>query len=126
MRVLLVEDEQDARELLTLTLKLSGADVRGVESVQEAMAGLPAFKPHIVVSDIGLPVESGYDLIKRIRGLPSDSGKLPAVALTAFATEKDRKRALSAGFQLHLSKPADPQLLVQTIRKLENGVDARE
>jgi CheY-like chemotaxis protein len=90
------------------------------------MADLSAFKPHIVLSDIGLPIESGYDLIKRIRALPSDSGKLPAVALTAFATEKDRKRALSAGFQLHLSKPVDPHVLVHAIKQLVNGVDARE
>src|SRR5207248_4487706 len=88
LRVLLVEDEPDARELLTLTLRVSGAEVQAVDSAREAMTHLQTFKPDILLSDIGLPVESGYDLIRQVRSLPSDLGKIPAVALTAFATEK--------------------------------------
>jgi len=68
--------------------------------------------------DIGLPVESGYDLIRRVRSLPSEARNIPAVALTAFATEKDRQLAISAGFQMHLAKPVDPDVLIEAIERL--------
>jgi signal transduction histidine kinase/integral membrane sensor domain MASE1/ActR/RegA family two-component response regulator len=115
LRVLLVEDEKDARELLALTLRVSGANVEAVESVQEALTTLQSSRPDVLLSDIGLPFESGYDLIRQIRALPSDLSQLPAVALTAFATEKDRQLALSAGFQTHLTKPIEPEALVEAI-----------
>jgi signal transduction histidine kinase/integral membrane sensor domain MASE1/ActR/RegA family two-component response regulator len=118
LRVLLVEDEPDARELLMLTLKVSGAEVRAVESAQQAMLGLHSFKPDVLLSDIGLPVESGYDLIQKIRALPSESSQIPAVALTAFASEKDRDRALASGFQMHLAKPVEPRVLIRAIDQL--------
>jgi CheY-like chemotaxis protein len=73
------------------------------------------------VSDIGLPRESGYDLIRQIRSLSSDSNKIPAIALTAFATENDRKMSLSAGFQAHLAKPVEPPTLLKTIKIVING-----
>ncbi|HEU5239575.1 MAG TPA: MASE1 domain-containing protein [Pyrinomonadaceae bacterium] len=121
MRVLLVEDEPDARELLSLTLRVSGAKVQAVETAREALSNIRSFKPHVLLSDIGLPVESGYDLIRQVRALRTKFKKIPAVALTAFATERDRKRALAAGFQVHLSKPVEPQALIDTIEKLVNG-----
>ncbi|MGZ8842747.1 MAG: MASE1 domain-containing protein [Pyrinomonadaceae bacterium] len=121
MRVLLVEDEADARELILLTLKLSGAEVQAVDSAQEALGNLNAFKPDVLVSDIGLPSESGYDLIRQVRALPNALSKVPAVALTAFATQKDRQRALESGFQIHLAKPVEPQALIDTIEELVNG-----
>src|SRR4029079_11124918 len=93
LRVLLVEDEQDTRELLTLTLEVSGAEVQDVDSVQQALAGLQSFQPDVLLSDIGLPMESGYDLIRIVRALPSATSRVPAVALTAFASERDRQRA---------------------------------
>ena len=77
--------------------------------------------PEVVLSDIGLPVESGYDLIQKIRALPSHFSKIPAVALTAFATEKDRQRALALGFQMHLAKPVEASALIQAIEQLVNG-----
>jgi CheY-like chemotaxis protein len=120
-RVLLVEDEPDARELLSLTLKVSGAQVEAVDSARAALSNLQTFKPDVLLSDIGLPVESGYDLIRQVRSLPTDLSKIPAVALTAFATEKDRQRALNAGFQIHLSKPVEPQALIEVIEQLLNG-----
>jgi CheY-like chemotaxis protein len=115
LRVLLVEDEKDARELLALTLRVSGANVDEVESVQEALTTLQSSRPDVLLSDIGLPFESGYDLIRQIRAMPSDLSQTPAVALTAFATEKDRELALSAGFQVHLAKPVEPAALVEAI-----------
>jgi len=121
LRVLLVEDETDARELLTLTLQVCGANVDAVDSVQEALTYLHSSTPHVLLSDIGLPFESGYDLIRQIRAMPNSLSKLPAVALTAFATDKDRKLALSAGFQLHLAKPVEPGALVEAITHVVNG-----
>jgi len=75
------------------------------------------------LSDIGLPTESGYDLIEKIRALPTSASQVPAVALTAFATEKDRQRALASGFQMHLAKPVEPSALIQAIDQLVNGKD---
>jgi CheY-like chemotaxis protein len=85
------------------------------------LSNLTSFQPDVLLSDIGLPVESGYDLIRQVRALPISLKKIPAVALTAFATEKDRQRALDAGFQVHLSKPVEPQSLIEVIEKLVNG-----
>jgi len=126
LRVLLVEDEADARELLTLTLRVSGAEVQAADSAQQALLDLQSFNPDVLLSDIGLPFESGYDLIKKIRALPSDFNRIPAVALTAFATEKDRQRALASGFQIHLSKPVEPHALIQAIERVVNGRDGHE
>jgi CheY-like chemotaxis protein/anti-sigma regulatory factor (Ser/Thr protein kinase) len=123
LRVLLVEDEPDARDLLTFTLRVSGAEVQAVDSVQQALIDLHLFKPHVLLSDIGLPVESGYDLIEKIRALPSATSRIPAVALTAFATDKDRQRALASGFQMHLSKPVEPSALIEAIEQLVNSKD---
>ncbi|PYS73112.1 MAG: hypothetical protein DMF73_06580, partial [Acidobacteria bacterium] len=113
LRILVVEDEPDARELLTLTLRVSGAEVHAVDSAHQALLDLQSFRPDVLLSDIGLPIESGYDLIQKIRALPSDFSKIPAVALTAFASEKDRQRALAFGFQMHLAKPVEVAALIQ-------------
>jgi len=125
LRVLLVEDEPDARELLSMTLRVSGASVYAVESAREALMNLTSFEPDVLLSDIGLPVESGYDLIRQVRALPTNLKKIPAIALTAFASDKDRQRALAAGFQVHLAKPVEPQALVEAIEKLVNGKAGR-
>src|SRR5712692_4365447 len=118
LRVLVVEDEPDARELLSLMLESSGATVDAVESAQEALTNLQIFKPDVLLSDIGLPVESGYELIHKVRSLPTEASKIPAIALTAFATEEDRKLSLAAGFQVHLTKPVEPGVLVETIERM--------
>jgi CheY-like chemotaxis protein len=121
IRILLVEDEPDARELIALTLRRSGADVEAVETAANALRRLQVFTPDLLLSDIGLPIESGYDLIRRIRALPSALNKLPAIALTAFATDKDRQMSISAGFHEHLAKPVEPRRLIETIKSLVNG-----
>jgi signal transduction histidine kinase/integral membrane sensor domain MASE1/CheY-like chemotaxis protein len=126
LRVLLVEDEPDARDLLSFTLRVSGAEVQAVDSVQQALINLQSFKPDVLLSDIGLPIESGYDLIEKIRALPSATSKIPAVALTAFATEKDRQRALDSGYQIHLSKPVEPRVLIHAIDQLVNSRDGHQ
>jgi signal transduction histidine kinase/integral membrane sensor domain MASE1/ActR/RegA family two-component response regulator len=121
VRVLLIEDEPDTRELLSVTLEASGAEVSAVESAQAALNNLNVFKPDVLLSDIGLPNESGYDLIRKVRALSSGMRNVPAVALTAFATAKDRDLALSAGFQVHLAKPVEPEVLIAAIERLANS-----
>jgi len=121
LRILLVEDEPDARELIAILLQGSGATVEAVDTASSALQQLPIFIPDVLVSDIGLPRESGYDLIRQIRSLSSDMNKIPAIALTAFATENDRKMSLSAGFQAHLAKPVEPSDLLNTIKIVING-----
>jgi PAS domain S-box-containing protein len=121
MRILLVEDEPDAKELIALVLTGSGAHVEAVDSAGDALQRMPLFIPHLLLSDIGLPVESGYDLIRKVRSLESNMNKVPAIALTAFATESDREKTLTAGFQAHLAKPVEPADLVRTIKSLVNG-----
>jgi CheY-like chemotaxis protein len=120
IRILLVEDEPDARELIALALRSSGADVEAVDSAGNALHRLQSFAPDVLLSDIGLPVQSGYDLIRTVRALSSEMNKVPAIALTAFATETDRQMSLSAGFHAHLAKPVEPGHLIETIKGLIN------
>lgn len=117
--VLIVDDEPDARELLELLLMESKAQVRAVGSARDALDMIPKLKPHVLVSDIGMPDMDGYQLIRELRSLPpSEGGATPAIALTAFARSEDRTRAMLAGYQVHLSKPIEPQELIAAIRSL--------
>jgi signal transduction histidine kinase len=119
LRVLLVEDEADARELLSLMLTRQGARVVAVGSVQEALEQFDQQPPDVLVSDIGLPGEDGYALMRQIRGRPAPrGGQVPAVALTAFARPEDRIRALEAGFQIHAPKPVDADELTTIVASL--------
>jgi len=124
LRVLVVEDDDDARYFLTLVLSQFGAVVKGAGSASEAMEILSAFKPDVLVSDIGMPFENGYSLIRRIRGLkPEQGSRTPAVAVTAFVTPDDRARALNAGFQVHVSKPIHPEELARIVASLAGRHD---
>jgi PAS domain S-box-containing protein len=119
IRVLLVEDDEDSRKLLGLMLKKQGAEVTSTSSSAEALAAIEEILPDVVLSDIGMADEDGYELIRKVRALPGERGGLtPAIALTGYATRKDRDRALFAGYQLHLAKPVEPPDLVAAIASL--------
>ena len=119
IRVLIVDDEANAREALGEMLRSCGAEIRAAETAKEALESFQQFKPHVLVSDIAMPGEDGYSLIEKIRTLsPAKGGNTPSLALTAYAGVDDARRALSAGFQAHLAKPVDGQHLVKTIARL--------
>jgi signal transduction histidine kinase/ActR/RegA family two-component response regulator len=122
VRVMVVEDESDARELTVTTLSSCGATVTSAASSAEAITVLlgapPDLRPQVIVSDIGMPRKDGYDLIRQIRALDSPVGQIPAVTLTGYATPEDVDRALEAGFQAHIAKPINPASLISMVRKL--------
>ncbi len=119
LRILVVDDEADAREVMTNVLEQFGAEVTAKDSVRQALEVLELQSPDILVSDIGMPSEDGYSLISQWRRREGISGKhLPAVALTAYASEQDRERALAAGFDLHVGKPVNFTDLALAIAKL--------
>jgi CheY-like chemotaxis protein len=119
LKVLVVDDEPDARELVRRLLHDYGAEVATASSVPEAMQAMTAGKIDVLLSDIGMPELDGYDLIRRLRALPASAGRdIPAVALTAFARYEDRERALQAGFQMHVPKPVEPITLITAVAQL--------
>jgi CheY-like chemotaxis protein len=118
-RILLVEDDPDTQELLKTILESHGADVAIVSSSKQALTELERTKPDIIISDIGMAGENGYDMIRKVRSLePEQGGRIPAIALTAYAGASDRRQALLAGFQTHLSKPVNAEGLVAVIVSL--------
>jgi len=109
VRVLVVDDEADARDLLKMILQHYGAEVRAAKSTAEGLGLLKSWLPDVLVSDIGMPGQDGYALIREVRSLSSEhGGATPAVALTAFARSEDRLKALRAGFHTHIAKPVEP------------------
>lgn len=119
LRILVVDDDVEARELLTFILEQHGAEVKAAASATEAFKLLAQIEPQILVSDLGMPEEDGYSLIRKIRKLPIErGGRIPAIALTAYAKEEDRKQALLSGFQTHLPKPIEPEELVVVVANL--------
>jgi signal transduction histidine kinase len=119
VRVVVVEDEADTRELLALSLQQCGAEVAAFGSVPEALAAFDLAVPDVLLSDIGVPGEDGYSLIRKVRARePALGGNVPAAALTAYARAEDRLRALEAGYQTHLAKPVDPAELIATVARL--------
>jgi PAS domain S-box-containing protein len=119
LRVLIVEDEPDARELLVLALQRYGARTAAAGSVQEALGLLDEFRPDLLLSDLGMPEQDGYDMIRLLRARsPERCGNIPAVALTAYAKTADRVRALTSGFQAHVPKPVEPDELAAVLSNL--------
>jgi len=119
LRILVVDDDSDGREVLAVQLAERGATTNVSASADDALRKLDTFRPDIIVADIGMPGEDGYSLIRKIRDRPLDrSGLTPAIALTAYAGDGNRQRALEAGYQKHLSKPAEPEELALTIASL--------
>lgn len=118
VKVLVVDDEADAREMVRRVLAASGADVEVAGSAAEALVQVENFMPHVLVSDIGLLGDDGYELIRKIRMLGEGMSTIRAVALTAFARLDDRTRAMLAGYQMHLAKPVDARELIVTVATL--------
>jgi signal transduction histidine kinase/CheY-like chemotaxis protein len=119
LHVLVVEDDPDARQLLTVLLEDSGCHVRAAHDVPSALAAITSEPPDVLVSDIGLPGEDGYELIRKIRSLPDvKARKVPALALTAYARAEDRWKALRAGYLMHIPKPLEPSELITAIENL--------
>lgn len=118
LRVLAVDDDPDTLDVVSELLTLRGAYVVMAPSAAAALEALRQFEPDVLVSDIGMPDRDGYDLIRDIRGLGRSPDELPAVAVTAFTSAEDRRRALAAGFQVHLSKPVDPAELTAVVARL--------
>ena len=125
--VLLVEDEALAREATERLLKQFGARVRAVGSAGEARREYEREPPHVLIADIGMPGEDGYTLIEKIRGLERElgRGRVPALALTAFARRQDRQHAVVAGFDEHLAKPVDAAKLLEVLARLVDGAPAK-
>jgi CheY-like chemotaxis protein len=119
IRVLVVEDDDDTRELLKVLLETQGGSVTITASVQEALSAYDHSRPHVIVADIGMPDYNGYTLIGRVRARDRERGNIiPAIALTAFTTAIDRDTVLSAGFQVHMPKPFEPSRLISVISEL--------
>lgn len=121
LRVLVVDDEPDIRDLFTITLEQCGVVVTAVASANAALSTLMA-NPNsydVLLSDIGLPEQDGYDLMRQIRALDAEAGgQIPAAALTAYAAEAEQAQALAAGFQMHIAKPIEPEQLLFVVAAL--------
>jgi PAS domain S-box-containing protein len=119
VRVLVVDDEADTRSLLTLVLEECGAKVHAAASVRQSLIAIRQFSPQVLISDIAMPEEDGYTLIRHIRRMElSEGGYLPAAAVTAYARSEDRTRALKAGYDIHLPKPVDTAELIAVVERL--------
>ena len=119
VKVLLVDDERDTRELIAFILEQSGAVVTQAASAVEALQVMPQFQPNLLLSDIGMPEVDGYMLIRQIRAMsPEMGGRIPAIALTAYAAEVDYQQAIAAGFGQHITKPVEPAKLIRAIANL--------
>jgi PAS domain S-box-containing protein len=119
LSLLVLDDEEDARELVQTVLTQAGASVSLAATADQALAAVRQHKPDVIVSDIGMPGEDGYSFIRKLRSLPrEEGGRIPALALTAYARADDRRKALAAGYQNHAAKPIEPQELLLVIANL--------
>jgi len=126
IRVLVVDDEPDARSLIERLLQECEATVTTAGSASEALDQVERDAPDVLLSDIGMPKEDGYSLIRRIRKLPGEASQIPAIALTAYARDEDRAKALQAGYQMHLAKPVEPVKLIAVVARLvRHGTSVR-
>ncbi|MBD6615082.1 response regulator [Nostoc sp. B(2019)] len=119
LNILVVDDDDDTRFYITTVLEADGATVMAVASAAAARQVLPELQPDVLISDIAMPGEDGYTLIRKVRAQkPDNGGQVPAIALTAYGDSEDRIRALEAGFHTHVSKPIDPEELVAIVAGL--------
>jgi PAS domain S-box-containing protein len=127
LQVLVVDDDADTLEVLAIALSEAQAQVTAVPSVAEAISCIMASRPDVIVSDIAMPGQDGYELIKKVRALDGDhNGSIPAIAITAYAREEDRQRALSSGYQDYLPKPVEPGELIAVLAKLAGNLTAND
>jgi len=125
VRILVVEDELDALDLLTIDLAAHGAKVRGAASADEALSLLRSNEFDLLISDIGMANTDGYNLIKQVRDLEGREGEhIPAIALTAYARAQDRMRAIDAGYNTHVAKPVEIKELVTVVKCLTGKIDS--
>jgi CheY-like chemotaxis protein len=116
LRILVVDDDSDSREVIAAELTLYGANTIVSESADDAIRKMETFKPDVIVADIGMPGEDGYSMMRKIRNSSSERTRLTAaIALTAYAGDGNRQRALDAGYQKHISKPVEPEELAVAI-----------
>ncbi|MGL5872648.1 MAG: response regulator, partial [Xenococcaceae cyanobacterium] len=119
VRVLLVDDTPEHVEFLLFALEQQGVRCMIVSSAKDALSAIETFKPNVLVSDIAMPDIDGYQFLRLLRSLPGDrGGQIPAIALSAYARDEDRIKALAAGFHQHISKPIEPYLLVAAIAEV--------
>jgi CheY-like chemotaxis protein len=125
LTVVVVDDEADARELVALVLESCGARTIAVPSAAEGLQAVMREHPDVLLADIAMPGEDGYELMRKVRALPPEQGgTTPAAALTAFASQDERLNVLRAGFQAHLAKPANPAEVIATVAGLTRGAMA--
>jgi PAS domain S-box-containing protein len=126
LKILVVDDQPDARELIKRVLEDCSAEVTTAATAQEALLLVESLRPDVLVTDVGMPDVDGFELLRRVRALGAErGGRVPAIALTAFARSEDRTRALRAGFLVHVSKPVDPSELVATVASVAGRMDDR-
>ena len=119
VRILLVEDDEDIRDLMRMALEERGAALIAVDSARAAVAAIEVSAPDVVISDISMPGDDGHALMRKVRGLPlTRGGKVPAIALTALDSREARVASRAAGFHYHLVKPVDPDKLVEIVAGL--------
>jgi CheY-like chemotaxis protein len=124
VRVLVVDDEPDALDLIAEVLRRAGAIVETARSAAEGFGSFMRTPPDVLVSDIGMPDEDGFGFMRRVRELPkTEGGAVPSLALTAFAREEDRARAIAAGYTTHIGKPVDPAALASAVAHLATAVN---
>jgi hypothetical protein len=125
--VLIVDDDADGREIAATILERCGAEARVAGSASEAIEIIARDPPDVLLTDLEMPGEDGYTLLRQVRSLPSErSARMPAAAFTAYASGQDRLKVLNAGFQLHLAKPAQPMELAVAVARLAQMREAEE
>jgi CheY-like chemotaxis protein len=126
-QVLVVDDQEDARDMVARMLKAAGANVVTATSVHDALRQLETAPIHVLLADLGMPGADGYDLIREVRTRNAETGQhLPAAAITAYASTEDQGRALAAGFDAHLPKPTTPAALLETVASIWRGARRRD
>jgi CheY-like chemotaxis protein len=118
LRIVVVDDDPNTREVLSTVLVMSGAEVITAESSTQALALIDEQVPDVIIADVGMPGEDGYTFIQKVRGRLPEAVRPPAIALTSYARIEDRDRAIAAGFQRHIPKPFDPRAVVLAVTEL--------